>query len=395
MTSSSYIEYYLPFYMLLVPYKFGIINLGTIGLLITAALTLLKNNFIFIWRGYYNRYLLFFAYCLLRDFIDLLFGASSAKSQINLMIEYTVLFFLVFIVCSVDFDEDKLYKAWRFAGTIYGLGLLYHIIMLYAFRKSVTPISIIPGYSLRDVEFVATNRPSSFFSEPAAFVSAMMPLEFLALKRRDLKYAILSTILILLATSTVGIILSVVLWISIIVTTRRKNGKKSVLVFILFLLVAFFMVVPAFNESYIKFLEVAEGGSTFGSRVEAGFEVVSTLKPTELLFGTLFNEVSDYMAVNASLFDNSSKAINYYLRTGSIYLNTISVIIFKYGLIGVIFYWVTFKDKFSIKDYEAKVFLIMCLVTAFGQSSILGNYYYMLTMIILLYYHKCDMNKIN
>ena len=41
---SCIIEYFLPFFIMLAPYKIGIINYGTIGLLICAGLTLIREN---------------------------------------------------------------------------------------------------------------------------------------------------------------------------------------------------------------------------------------------------------------------------------------------------------------------------------------------------------------
>ena len=130
------------------------------------------------------------------------------------MIEYIVIYFLVFIICSQSLDEDRLFKVWKIAGVIYALGLLIQVIQIYFLGQRIAPISIIPGYELRTEGNIAQLRPSSFFAEPASFVIAMLPLEFLSIKRKDYKWAVFTTISILLSASTVGIILSVILWAS-------------------------------------------------------------------------------------------------------------------------------------------------------------------------------------
>lgn len=374
------IELLLPFFQLFSQYQVGIISIGSILLILVAGLSLARKSGKIRVMNTYKPYLIFLVYVVLRDVVRVVFGPDPVQSQVNRMIEYLVLYFLVFIICSQSLDEDKLYKVWKIAGVIYTLGILYQVIQIYVLGHGIAPISIIPGYVLRPEDDIAQLRPSSFFAEPAAFAIVMFPLEFLALKRKDFRWAVFSTISILLSASTVGIILSVVLWASSMLSKDSSTKRKIVTILLAAIIIALFMNMEVFDISLAKFISVTNGESTFVSRVENGFDVVGGQSFLSLILGTNYHDVLTFVSDHFNSFSSSRL-----VRSEKIFLNTFSRLIFQYGIIGLLLYIYPLITYLRNKRFGAKPFVIMVLVAIFGQTMLLNSYYFTLIMLFILY----------
>lgn len=382
------IEYFLPFYYLLSQYKIGPIPLGTIGLLIIAVYTLFKRSGVVRLPSYYNGFIYFFLYVIIRDGVKIISGVEPPQTQINKIIEYSVVFFLILIICNKSFDENRLYSTWKIAGFIYITGLVYHIIMIYILGRNIFPISIIPGYSLA-IEGIESDRACSFFSEPAAFVTAMIPLEFLALKRSDFKWAMITTVAILASTSTVGIVLSVVLWALFLFSRAEKKKYRVTIIIVAIALTVGFFSLDIFSSAVEKARGVISGGGTLGSRVIMGYEIVSTQTLLSLIFGSNYNDAFNYVGEHLSVF--SSKMTYVYWSGGYVYLNTFFHIIFSYGIVGLLLFYNPWIKMLRTNEYQAKPYIITMLIATLGQSLLLNSYYFMIVIILLSY---CDSKSI-
>lgn len=381
-----YIEFFLPFYLLLSQYSFSVINIGMLGLAIVAVVTIVNNGFKFTWRREYREFLVFLIYVVFRDIINIFLGSSAISAQINRILEYLLVYVLVFFVCSKSFSEDTLYKTWKFAGFVYSAGLLYHLVMIYIFGKSILPIAILPDIFIQNDQFyLLMTRPESFFVEPTGFAGALLPLEFLALKRKNYKVAVLTTLFIFASTSTVGVVLSAILWGCTLLSADISKVKKVGLMLLGGLMCVAFISLPMFEESLEKLVDAVHGGSTVGSRIVCGFEVVGTQTPLSLITGTTFNEVKDYIELNISKFSEDSIVMIYYKNKGTVFLNTFSQLIFKYGIMGLLLFLRIFVSKFKNRRYEAKSFIAMYLVSIFAQSALLNALFFETVIIILLY----------
>lgn len=386
-----YIEYVLPFFMLLAQYKIGFISLSTIVLAIISFAIVLNKKFKIPILAQYKYFFPFFFYVVFRDIIKIFVGYDIIQVQFNRIIEYVFSYFLVFIICTQRFDEDKFFKVYKFASSIYILGLFYHIISLYFLKQNISPISIIPGYVLRSEEIFVATRPCSFFAEPASFAVALLPMLFISLRRQDIKWAVILTISILLSTSTIGVVLVFVLWCCTLVK-HDISFKKKLLMFLAAVCICFiFFNLNIFNDALKKLILVSEGGSTFSSRVQCSFEVLKTINPFSLISGTNYNEINNYIINNYNKFSNMGSVIRYY-KENTVFLNTFAQIIFKYGIIGMILWLIPFNYLLKNDSYTAKPFLIMIIFAIFAQSMLLNSYYFMIIMIILLYTQKANIN---
>ena len=227
-------------------------------------------------------------------------------------------------------------------------------------------------------------RPSSFFAEPAAYVNAMTPLEFMALRRKDFKWAIFSTIAILLTGSTVGVILSIVLWTLEMISRDISFQKRVSTVIISGVIIFLFMNYDIFNVSLTKLLKVASGESTFGSRVLTGFEIIRRQSIFELIIGTNYNDVATFVSNHISEFANS-QVVMVYWRSQRLFLNTFSRLIFQYGIIGLVLFLYPLILYLKQPNYKAKNLIRMVLIAIFGQTMLFNAYYFMMIILLLLY----------
>lgn len=379
------LEMLVPFIGMLAPYKISILPLSAIVLMI---IFLFQRRPIRVTFSKQLRpYLLFLAYMVARDLLHMCFSISDPISvQFNRLIEDVVMYALIFLICD-DFDEDVLFRWWKIAGVVFGVGMVYHVILLFLGRP-IEPISIVPGYSIGNASVAVFRRPTSFFSEPAAYITSMMPLLFLSLKKKKLIWAALSTFLIALSTSTVGVVLAAVLWSAFILLERKSH--KTTFIYLLFvaLLVVLFVNLPIFSDTLQKLEAVSEGGSTWGSRIEGPFQIVGAMNWYELPFGT--STLDPRAFISNHNFDKFNLSLIVSNQDGySVFLNTIASLIFRYGIVGLCLFLLTFKKKILNNRYEARIYAIMLLVAAFAQGSVaepgIG------LIIILLYANK--MNK--
>lgn len=381
----SIIEYYLPFYIMLAPYRFGMIYLGTVGLFICAILTLIRENGRIVFKKSQAVFFTFLGYAIIKNIFNIFLGDNSFDTIFNKTVSFTVQYLLLIFVCSFDFDEDALFKAYKFAGAIFSAGLIYQLIKLYLFGAQVTPISIIPGYILRGEIAEESIRPSSFFAEPEWFVSAMLPLEFLSLKKLDYKWAVFSTAMILASTSTVGVVLSAVLWLGVLGSKSVKFKSKAVIaVFIAVICTAFF-TLNIFSGGNEKLKEVLDGESTVNSRIVVGFDTIATMDPVKLIFGENYNEPNTYIRNNIGLLRPDSPVKDYIKDGGHIFLNSFCQLVFYYGIFGLIIYLWTYFSRLKKKNYGAKIYILMAIVGMFAQTSVLNSIYFVSMAILMLY----------
>lgn len=380
--NSSLIEYYLPFFLLFSQYKFGLVTLGEIVLLILVAHRIIKDGFVCSLRRDRGLTILI-VYVVFRLLLNILI---QGYGSVNSAIQWIVISFSAVYLTDVAFNEDRLYKSWKIAALLYIFGLVFQYVMVLVFGKGIEPISIIPGYSLGSAGL--SIRPSSFFSEPALFVCALIPLLFMALKREDYVWGIVVTVAMVASTSTVGIILGAFLWVAFLFLKNQSAGKRIGLIILFCVLVFAIMNIGIFSEAVNKLDLVIQGESTVGSRLICGLDTIRTMSATEWIFGTAYNNLDSYLIQHMHLIPNSSPVRAYMSANAKVFLNSFSQIIFSFGLIGFVLYLNAIYRRLFWKRYEAKIYLFMMLISIFAQSKFMNSIFFMELMFLHLYDRK-------
>ena len=384
------LEMLIPFFGVFEPYKISIIPVTAIILFV---IIVSRGRMNFKITKQTQPYLMFVGYMVLRDVLHMFFSVSDPiGTQFNRLLESVVLYALIFVACNNDFDEGILFRWWKIAGVIFGVGMLYHVFQLFVLGQEVYPISVIPGYDIAHVAGETSLRPTSFFSEPAAYVVSMMPLLFLSLKRKSLKWSALSTFLIVVSTSTVGVILSAVLWM-VFILSEKKSLRISVLyTSFVVLFVALFLYLPVFSDTLQKLEDVSAGESTWGSRVKGPFQMIAAMNWGELPFGTDILDFKEFVFRNLDKIPVQSVPYQRVMSGDDAFFNTIALIIFRYGIVGLFLYLRMFKGKLFNRRSEFNMYAIMMIVASFGQGSISSP---SIPMIVLLLYANRKVNQDN
>lgn len=386
---SNMLEWFLPFFPVLHQYQFGFFSLGTVGLCIIAIRPLLDKNVKLSFPKQWNGFLAFFMFVLIRDIFRLFAGCDDISVQMNRIIEYVFVALIVFIVSAKEIDFDNLYKWFKIAGLIYTAGMLYHAFLIFVLHQTVHWITIIPQYALRGDTIVELKRPTAFFVEPAGIVLGLIFLLAFSLQRKEYIWAIIASLGMAISTSSVAVIITLVAWTIAIFSTNLSFEKKAFVVLLFSVLIYMFFHLDIFTESMTKLLAVLGGGSTVGSRLIGGFEVVSTLSPLELILGSNYNDIRAYMADRISLFPTDSIAVLYYDAQGNVFLNTVANIFFHYGALGVLFYYMPLLRL--LQRSQEKILISCFVVLSVGQSLLLSPSYFMwLCIMLFIAKGKCN-----
>lgn len=361
------LEIIIPFFGVLEPYKISVLPVTAI--LLFAIVLFHHKGKVYLPKSILP-FVIFVGYTVLRDIFHMFFSVSDPISaQMNRLIEKCVLYVLIFAACGGGFDEKALFRWWKVAGVIFGAGMLYHVFQILVLQQGVQPINLIPGYDISHDPGMAYDRPTSFFSEPAAYVVSMMPLLFLAFKQKSFRWAALATFLIAISTSTVGVLLCAVLWLVFI--AQEKKTKKTTWLYIGFvgLFAMLFFTLPIFSATLEKVREVSDGESTWGSRVEGPFQMVRAMRWDELPLGTNMLDTTRFVLRNVGKIPKDSAPYLHAIQNETVFFNTIALLIFRYGIVGLALFLFTFKGKLS-KNFGGRLYAIMLLVAVFGQGAI-------------------------
>ena len=211
----------------------------------------------------------------------------------------------------------------------------------------------------------------------------MMPLLFLSMKRKNLKWSALSTFLIVVSTSTVGVILSAVLWVVFILSEKKSLRVTVLYTSFVVLFVALFLYLPVFGDTLQKLEDVSAGESTWGSRVKGPFQMIAAMNWAELPFGTDVLDFKEFVFRNLDKISVQSVPYQRVMSGDDAFFNTIALIVFRYGIVGLLLYLRMFKGKLFNRRSEFNMYAIMMIVASFGQGSISSP---SIPMIILLLY---------
>lgn len=295
---------------------------------------------------------------------------------------FGILTFIVILIAmsllNDKINEDQLLKYWKVFGTIAIIGLVYQSILTYIFKLPVSPIKIIPLESAEANLNWAMDllRPSSFFAEPQAFATFMMPFLFLTLKKNQYGWSIFITFAVLLSTSSQGIIMMVILWLGFLIFTDISNRYKFIIFFTFITFIALYLYLPFFEISRAKLFQTEILGNP---RLSRGFEIFFHLSNKEKLLGIGYGNVGDYVYNIRDSFiwgiGNSREKLNY--------TSGFSGLMVQFGLMNTFLFLFIFvkiwRDSLKIN----RTFLILILAASFSQNILLNAWFIYLFLFYL------------
>lgn len=318
--------------------------------------------------------IVFFVFYVIHETILLFFADSF---NINNRIETVVsILSILFIVPLLNFN--KLKAALNFISLICVIGLLYQYSIIFS-GGLVHPLEV-PGLHMVESRLLTeTNRPSSFFMEPAAYSFYMYaPILISLLDKRYIWTGIL-IFSVFLTSSTTGLFASFIILGVYMITNGIFKGR-SIIVFLLVVVLFLTLTNTAFFEVGINKYENTDFETSV--RIWQGPTIVGTMHFEEMIFGVPYGDVMDYVKagrIPVTMLYGDGK---------DVFMSTIWLVFFKFGIVGLVFYLSIFYR--IAKNCKLVLPLVFCLfVVMFTGSMYLGGWF--VFYLIILYLMKKTM----
>lgn len=364
----AFINWFLPIYYVLAQYAFIISNVGTVVMILAATLQFIVHKRIKIHKGL----LVFIVYCTLVQLLFHTMGNLSITTLNNIMMPLIFLFIIsVFID---DINEDDLYKTYFWIGVIVMAGMFYQSIGYYFLDKSAIPIKILP---VADAQahywgYFMGHRPSSFFAEPQAYSSYIMPLLFLSMKRKKFIFSIIISISILLSTSSQGIIIMFFVWGTYLAINTKGIVNKILVAGLTTVFVYSFFNFSVFEFGYEKIMNINWSNNI---RLTRGFEVFSTFSLKDKFLGLGTGGLVNYLISDFSAFDWIRPYVQSYGDYILGYHTGVSGTFITYGLGGGLLLFYMFYKMARYDDKSNFIFLLVIILSFFVQSMLFNAWF--------------------
>lgn len=291
----------------------------------------------------------------------------------NLMISQ-VLYFMAVYFLYPSLDVNKLRGAMNLVALISIAGLLFQWFDILR-GNMVHPLQI-PGLEMEE-EFrmeKVTLRPSSFYMEPAAYVSYMICPLALSLIDKKFLWAGLIIFTMFLTTSTTGILLSFILLLVYIICSYKVKISSLIIVSALGIGMVYALVTfEAFGGALEK-IENTEASTNV--RLSQGPRVVASMQPEEYIFGVPYSTAYDYCT--------SGRMSNVLIYGESVYMSTFWDMILCYGIVGLILYLLIYAKLFRMSRLIWPLLACLCATLFSDPDGIKSNFVYKLIFMLVI-----------
>ena len=299
----------------------------------------------------------------------------------NSFIQILVILFS-FLIILPYLNINKLCSCINLIGVVAACGLVYHSVEIFM-GHSISTIEIpflpSPGESSR--VFAIVQRPVSFFTEPQTYVSYMLVPLFLALTRKNIIWAIMISITILLSGSTTGIATIGILFGAFVIAS--KPGKfYSLLMIIAIIGLGYFLCFSEYTTAGLDKLNGTNLGENM--RVINGLLVVRFMSILDLIFGVPYSNATDFCfgtgITNNVILDS----------TDHVFISAFWIALIQYGVIGLFVYLNIYYDILK-KDKGIFPFWLCVVVLLFTNPDFIGANF---LFIILFSYTYVNQKKL-
>ena len=243
-------------------------------------------------------------------------------------------------------------------------GIIYHFLIIRS-GGYVTPISLpfMPSLDTSSRFFEEGFRPTSFYAEPAAFVTYMMIPLFLSLFERKFIWAAVIVFSMFLSTSTTGITMST-LMLAVYVLTQKVSMKYKLMATLLG--VAFIYILFTGDIFSAGFEKINETDIETTSRVANGPAMVFNMPIGDIITGMPAANPYDYYTSGGF----HSNAI--IVKQESIFCSTFWLVLAKFGVVGLLLYILLFLRNL-VKSNDILPYVVILFASMFFQSVAVGS----------------------
>lgn len=358
----GFLELIVVLYPILKQYNAPIISVGDWLLYVTGLICILKG------RPKYKciPLLLLIGYIILHEIVVGFAIGGAPSYMINGTIDRVVpLFLMMYIVPYADYEKVK--HSFYVVGAICMVGLVYHFILIYAFGRSVSPITLpfLEMSNMLNEDYVSQYRirPISFFAEPAAYAYFMLFPLAICLMEKNTRYALVISFVTLLSTSSNGYFQTGAMWLVYLLLERNMRGFYRFFMIAVIIIGVYFVATSGFFDYGIEKIQNTEFDDD--ERVTAGLYAFMNLPLGEKIFGVMNATPFDYISTHMDVV----KGINISMTDSTVFLPMIWYYGIKYGLIGLALVFLSLYSGW--KTEGLKYLIVACTLSIFVQSSTL------------------------
>ena len=206
-------------------------------------------------------------------------------------------------------------------------------------------------------------RPTSFYWEPAAFVTYMMVPLFLSLFERKFTWTVIIMASMFFSTSTTGITMSLLMLIVYVLTQDIRIRTKVAVVLLTGVFVWLLFTSEIFSAGMEK---ISETDIESTSRTINGPAMVFNMPFMDLLIGMPAANPYDYLISGGF---HSNEII---VKENSIFVSTFWLVLAKFGVIGLALF-LSLYIRPLINSKEILTYIIMLFASMFFQSYSFGT----------------------
>lgn len=384
---TTLVSYCLPILFFLKQYAYGFGNIYLTGAVVLCVLCFLSSGAIILRFDKARKALMLFTLFYVGRLALTAFGSSVVnRAYVMMILQYFMSAFVIVVL--IDYiDEDKLYKMWKFLCIVVAIAVMYQSLQIYILGQKVSPITLLPptvSSVMTDVWHQSVDRPVAFFTEPSCISAFMIPVLFMALRRKEIKFAFFLTVILLLSASTSALVGAAFIWLSFILSKNVSKSLKQTLIIVFIVLCIALFVLPVFSTTTDKLLHEVSGDSVgFKSRVTNGWVMYGALDVPAKIFGADNIDLSAYIRSHSSLLVNASQT-----RTESgfaYFFNTAQRIGLTSGIIGLAAYaWMLHAIYRSLKKDMRPYFWLMVMELFYSWNFYTSNYFMIQMFVIFI-----------
>lgn len=315
--------------------------------------------------------------------------SSDAQISRQTLILFLTMWVSGFSVTTISrrIDISIMYKVWKMLACLVCVAVIIQSFELYVLGKSVYTIKLLPASSssaqIFDVWNSAKSRPCAFFTEPSVVIAYLAPVMFLAIQRKEYRFAIFLSFCSLMTASTTSFVALAVIWgVYVIKSDMSQRTKLLFSVFMGFAAILIF-VLPIFGTATSKLiLELSGESNNMFGRVYSGWLVFAHLNPVQQLFGINRLDISTYIHEHAELWSYVSQ-----IRTenrAAYFFNTAQRVFLMTGYVGAGIYLSMLIKLIRKASKILLPYLLFVIVIMFFESNFYNSNFFAMQYTVIL-----------
>ena len=376
----GFLELLFSFYTILMGYSWGIIKGNLLFMVVMVLMAFLRHKT----SNIKMKNLIWLAVFILIHEIILYLGINGPGYMINNVLSAVIICLcMIPVINALDFE--KLIGSLNLVAIISIGGIIYHFLII---RNGgiVTPISLpfLPEMDTESRFFEEGVRPTSFFLEPAGFVTFMMVPLFLSLFEKKFVWTAVIILSMFLSTSTTGLTMSILMVAVFILTQKVGYRTKIIVVLLSGVLIWLLFNLDAFSFGLDKLYET---DVEINSRTANGPAMVFNMPFRDIIMGMPAANAYDYYVSGGF---SSEKII---IKDETIFIATFWNVLGKFGVFGLLLF-LTLYIKPLYLSKEIIPYIIVLFASMFFQSITIGTSSFAYQLIFIYVFINRNSSKI-